>query len=59
LFDQCYEAVQHGVQTVRQFGRDIDGFAELAQRMATLWIERVAAFRAESSSLKKSSTPRR
>ena len=58
-FDQCYGAVHHGVQTVTQFGRDIDGFAELAQRIATLWTERVAAFRAESSSLKKSSTPRR
>jgi len=59
LFDQCYEAVHLGVQTVTKFGREIDGFAELAQRMATLWTERVAAFRAESSSLKKSSTRRR
>jgi len=59
LFDQCYEAVHHGVQTVIQFGRDIDGFAQFAQRIATLWGERVAAFRAENSSLKKSSTSRR
>ena len=59
LFEQCYEAVHHGVQTVTKFGRDIDGFAELARRMATLWTERVAVFRAEDSSLEKSSTPRR
>jgi serine/threonine-protein kinase HipA len=59
LFEQCVEAVHLGVQTVKQFGRDIDGFADLAQSMATLWDDRVAAFRAEDSSLKKSSASRR
>ena len=59
LFEQCIEAVQLGVQNVTQFGRDIDGFADLAQRMATLWTERIATFRAEDSGLGMSSAPRR
>lgn len=56
LFEQCYEAMDLGVRTVSEFGRNIDGFAELAQRMGTLWSERVAAFRAEDSVLKKKAT---
>jgi serine/threonine-protein kinase HipA len=59
LFEQCVEAVHLGVQTVKQFGRDIVGFAELAQSMATLWDDRVAAFHTEDSGLRKSSAPRR
>jgi serine/threonine-protein kinase HipA len=59
LFDACCEAVQGGAQNVKQLGRDIDGFDELAQRMATMWTERVAAFQAEDSSLRKPFSPRR
>jgi serine/threonine-protein kinase HipA len=56
MFDEAFEAVLGGVQTVRRYGREIAGFADLAASMAKLWTARVDAFRAEDSGLKKPRT---
>jgi serine/threonine-protein kinase HipA len=56
MFDETFEAVLGGVQTITQYGREIAGFADLAARIANLWKERVEAFRIEDSGLKRSRT---
>lgn len=53
MFDEAFEAVLGGVKTVMQYGREIAGFADLADRMAKLWTTRVDAFSNEESVLKK------
>lgn len=53
LFEEAFDAVMAGVGAARQYGRDIAGFAELAETIATLWTTRVDSFRAEPSQLKK------
>jgi serine/threonine-protein kinase HipA len=53
LFEEAFDAVMAGVSAARQYGRDIAGFADLAETIATLWMRRVERFRAEPSGLKK------
>jgi hypothetical protein len=53
LFEEAFDAVMAGVDAARQYGRDIAGFADLAETIATLWMARVESFRAEPSGLKK------
>jgi serine/threonine-protein kinase HipA len=56
MLQEAFEAVLGGVKRVRQYGREIAGFADLAGNLAKLWTGRVDAFDAEDSALKK---PRR
>ncbi len=53
LFEEAFDAVMMGVSAARQYGRDIAGFAELSETIATLWMTRVDSFRCEPSQLKK------
>jgi serine/threonine-protein kinase HipA len=54
MFDEAFEAVLVGVKTARRYGREIAGFADLADSIAKLWTARVDAFSKEESGLKKS-----
>jgi len=54
MFDEAFEAVLDGVQTISRHGREIPGFADLAATIGQLWKERVEAFQTEDSGLKKS-----
>ena len=56
VFDEAFEAVLGGVQTVTRYGHEIAGFSGLASGMGKLWSGRVDAFSAEDSGLKKQRT---
>ncbi len=47
MFDEAFETALGGVKTVRRYGREIAGFADLAGSIAKLWTARIDAFSKE------------
>jgi serine/threonine-protein kinase HipA len=56
MIEACSTAVMHGVERVSRYGREIAGFGKLAKQIAQLWRDRVDAFNAEDSGLKRART---
>lgn len=46
MFDRAFAALDAGLKSARQLGKQIPGFLPLSERLQTLWVDRRAAFRA-------------
>jgi serine/threonine-protein kinase HipA len=53
LIDEAAAGVAHGVEVARRHAREIPGFQQLGGDIARLWNDRVTAFTAEASGLRK------